>query len=358
MLRDFQLTAFPAIVAFLVSMVVAPFVIRALRRLKLGQTIQKDGPESHFSKAGTPTMGGVIILAGLLAGVLATFGLFDRSFADIVESSTKFRPEHLLRSAIGVIVFACCYAALGLVDDYLTIKPIKGVRGIASKPKALLQFLLAAGFVYWLNGGTWSSGVLYIAGHTILQGIPYTVFQVLFLTGMANFVNITDGLDGLVSGLTATAVIAFAVSTFTGAVSVYNYAPHLPMLPLLMALFGACIAFLWFNANPARVFMGDTGSLLIGALLPAVALVTRTEVLMTVICLVFVLDGFSTIIQWAVFKFTRITTGTGRRVFLKSPVHHHFEMAGWPEQTVVVRFWICGVIAAVLGYAGVTLRWW
>ena len=130
------------------------------------------------------------------------------------------------------------------------------------------------------------------------------------------------------------------------------------MACLLWAMAGACLAFLWFNTNPAKVFMGDTGSLALGAALPAIAIVTHREILLIVVGLVFVLDGLSSMLQWAVFKFTRITTGTGRRVFKKSPIHHHFELCGWPEQTIVVRFWILGVLAAVAGFAGTMGRLW
>jgi phospho-N-acetylmuramoyl-pentapeptide-transferase len=132
----------------------------------------------------------------------------------------------------------------------------------------------------------------------------------------------------------------------------------LTLFALLPAIAGACIAFLWFNANPAKVFMGDTGSMAIGVALPAIAILTHREVLMIVVGLVFVLDGLSSAVQWAVFKYTRITTGTGRRVFKKSPIHHHFELSGWPEQTVVVRFWIMGAVAALIGFAGAVWRIW
>ncbi|MCX6344514.1 MAG: phospho-N-acetylmuramoyl-pentapeptide-transferase [Armatimonadetes bacterium] len=335
-----EATILPFALAFAVSMIIAPSVISALKRMKVGQTIQEDGPESHQSKAGTPTMGGFIILAGYLVGIIAPLAWMSK--------------YGYWKSEIDVVIATTClifsFAVLGMVDDYLTIRPIKGVRGIASKPKAFLQALIASMYVMWLS----STGMpprLSILGITILSGTAYWIFSVLFIAGMANFVNITDGLDGLVSGLT----IIFCLGALT---ALGLRSTNLVVSPILAALGGGCLAFLWFNTNPARVFMGDTGSLAIGAALPAISILTHHEVLMMVIGLVFILDGFSTIIQWAVFKYTRIRTGTGRRVFLKSPVHHHFEMAGIPEQTVVVRFWICGIIAAVLGYAGMSLGWW
>jgi phospho-N-acetylmuramoyl-pentapeptide-transferase len=258
----------------------------------------------------------------------------------------------LFDDIVAVMVLVLAYALLGMVDDYLTVHPVGGVRGISSKPKAFIQVVLATGFVLWLKNLGWEP-VLSVAGHSILSGWLYWLFAVVFITGMANFVNITDGLDGLVSGLSAIAAVGLVstVMRFPG-----DVVANQPIL--LSSIAGACVAFLWFNTNPAKVFMGDTGALALGAAFPAIAIIMHCEVLLIVISIVFVLDGLSTAVQWAYFKYTRIRTGTGKRVFLKSPIHHHFEMLGWPEQTVVVRFWICGVIAAVLGFAGAAMGWW
>ena len=358
--REILLFALPMGVAFVMSILVAPLVIRVLKRGKVGQTIQEDGPESHFSKAGTPTMGGIIIIVGILAGVAATL-IAGRGDAFFFSGFTIGAPSGLGR-LIAVLALMLAYGLLGAVDDYLTIHPIGDVRGIASKPKAIIQLLLAAGFVFWLR----QSGcqpILSVGGQHFYLGEAYWILALFFIAGMANFVNITDGLDGLVSGLVAVAFAGLLSSLMYGYLMMVDvpgapYSSAVIFAPVVFATIGACVAFLWFNTNPARVFMGDTGSLALGALLPAVAIMLHREVLMIVLGLVFILDGFSTIIQWAVFKFTRITTGTGKRVFLKSPVHHHFELMGWPEQTVVVRFWICGVIAAMLGYVGMALGWW
>ena len=348
------IVALPFAAAFAVSMLFAPGMISALKRRNVGQTISEDGPESHKPKAGTPTMGGLIILAGILGGALAISFFFGR----LENQYLTNKNDALLVDLFAVLLLTLSYALLGMADDYLTIHPIRGVRGIASKPKAAVQLLLAIAFVMWLAnhrpGGF--TPVLDIGGVLILSGWLYWVFSVVFIVGMANFVNITDGLDGLVSGLTAIAATAFIMVVLL--IPPHRGVDSATLISLLAAVAGACVAFLWFNTNPAKVFMGDTGALAIGVALPAVAVVTHREVLMIVIGLVFVLDGFSTMIQWAVFKFTRITTGTGRRVFKKSPIHHHFELSGWPEQTVVVRFWIAGVLAALLGFAGAGQGWW
>lgn len=347
---EFLQLALPFLTAFIISMLFGPGVIAALKRRKVGQTISADGPESHKSKAGTPTMGGLIILVGLLAAAFAISYVF--------RGMVGYGAAVSVYDLLAVVLLIGAYALLGLVDDYLTIHPIKGVRGIASKPKAAAQLLLAVAFVVWLSSHRVGfSPVLSFMGKPILSGALYWIFSILFITGMANFVNITDGLDGLVSGLTAIAAVAFVLI-------IALVPPHLGMaesfmlIGLLCGMAGACVAFLWFNANPAKVFMGDIGSLALGAALPAIAIITHREVLMIVVGLVFVLDGLSTAIQWAVFKYTRITTGTGRRVFKKSPVHHHFELCGWPEQNVVIRFWVVGIIAAVIAFAGACLQWW
>lgn len=313
------------VAAFFVSIILGPVIIKALKRLKFGQVISSDGPQSHASKEGTPTMGGVIFIPALLLPLLPIF----RNTPGISELAA-------------VLVLVMVYAGLGFVDDYLTIHPLKGVRGIASKPKALLQFLIAIAFVAWLSvSRPASENTLVIGNIQLLSGILYYVFAVFFIVGMANFINITDGLDGLVSGLTVVCCIAFGF--------VLTALNELAVAPLVYALAGSLFGFLRYNTNPARVFMGDTGSLAIGALLPAVALISHMEIFIIIAGIVFIMDGLSSALQWLVFKYTRIKTGTGRRVFLKSPVHHHFELCGYPEQTVVVRFWIVGIVAALMG---------
>ncbi len=341
--------ALPFVVAFCVSMILAPGLIAALRTRNIGQVISDDGPESHKSKSGTPTMGGLIILAGILAGSLAVTWAFRGDLYAVLAKHNDL---------LAVLLLVAAYALVGIVDDYLTIKQVRGVRGIASKPKAAIQILLAIAFIVWLSAHR-SDGfvpILFVGGAPVLQGVWYWIFAVAFIVGMANSINITDGLDGLASGLVAIAAAAFVACTLLVSKSLAD--ADLTIYAMPSAIAGACLAFLWFNANPAKVFMGDTGSLALGVALPAIAILTHREVLMIVIGFVFVIEGLSTAIQWAVFKYTRITTGTGRRVFRKSPLHHHYELCGWPEQTVVVRFWILGVTSAVIAVAGTTYRIW
>ena len=315
----------PEIIAFIISFAVAlalgPAIIRALKQKQFGQAISEDAPESHQKKTGTPTMGGLIIITAIALGIIPAFS------AGLININM-----------IAVLALMAAYSILGLVDDYLTIKPINNIRGISSKPKSVLQFLIATGFVIWMSHIS-PNGRLEAFNCVLLTGIWYQIFAVLFIVGIANFVNITDGLDGLVSGLTCAALLPLIIFSIV-------FRSHFIILDA--AIVGACLGFLWFNANPAKVFMGDTGSLAIGAALPAIALMTSQEMVLIIAGLVFILDGLSTAIQWAYFKYTRIKTGTGKRIFKKSPVHHHFELSGWSEQTVVVRFWIIGVMSAAL----------
>lgn len=333
-------------IAFTGAMLILPITISALKAMKAGQIIQQEGPKAHAPKAGTPTMGGIGILFGLLLGT----GWFV--YKEV--TATAVQPQSPgIAIVIAVLALTLAYAVLGAVDDYLTIRPRGTKRGIGSKPKFALQFLIAIAFVAWLS---WSGNL-----NTVVRlgslfafdlGWVYAPLVVLFITGMANFVNITDGLDGLAAGLTVPLALVLALTP--GLIGAVGSTPAFSYL--LFALAGACLGFLWYNYNPAKVFMGDTGSLAIGAMIPALAIVMKLEVVMIIAGMVFILDGLSSALQWAVFKYTRIRTGTGRRIFKMSPVHHHFELSGWAEQLVVVRFWIVGAVFALLALLIVGLR--
>lgn len=324
--------------AMIFTLMMMPGAIDALRRLKAGQVIQDEGPQTHQSKAGTPTMGGLVILLAALAipGYLAYIFSSAREKIGHPGSVSAFW-------ALAVIVVV--YAVIGAIDDWLTIRPKRGRRGISSKAKFGLQFVAAVIFVLWLHRIGWIDPVVRLGRDFSLDlGWMYIPLAVIFITGMANFINITDGLDGLAAGLTAILAATLAIVPFL----VGSGERCEPFSLLLLGFVGACLGFLWFNFNPAKVFMGDTGSLAIGALIPAVAIVGKMEIPMIIAGMVFILDGLSSAVQWAVFKYTRIRTGTGKRVFRMSPVHHHFELSGWPEQLVVVRFWIVGGLFALV----------
>jgi phospho-N-acetylmuramoyl-pentapeptide-transferase len=332
------------LLSFALTAMVSGWIVRTLRRLKAGQVIQKDGPQSHQSKAGTPTMGGIAILLGMLIPCVVAV----RSASMLPGGDSR-----ILSGLLAVVVLAVVYALIGFVDDCLTMRPRNGRRGLSSKMKFAFQLIAAVLFVVWLSRTGNLHPVISLGSLFRLDlGWAYAPLAVLFITGMSNFINITDGLDGLAAGLTIILAGMMAVTPVLMGASVAAS----PVAVLLFALVGACMAFLWINYNPAKVFMGDTGSLMIGALIPAAAIVMKLEIPMIIAGMVFILDGLSSALQWAVFKYTRIRTGTGKRVFRMSPIHHHFELSGWPEQLVVVRFWIVGAVCSVIALLLVLVR--
>ncbi len=312
---DIKEILFPMGVAFLFALLAGPLLIPVLRRMKFGQQIRKEGPQGHQKKAGTPTMGGVIIL---LALAVATLRFADKNTELVI----------LLVATLG-------YGLVGFLDDYIKIV-FKRSLGLNAKQKLLGQ-LLVSGVVCYL---------LYDIGHSTDLSVPltdwsiplgwlYYPFVIIMMLGMSNAVNFTDGLDGLLSG---TSAVAF------GAYIIIAMKVHDPESAILAAaMVGAVLGFLVFNAHPAKVFMGDTGSLGIGGGLAAVAILTKAELLILIIGGVFVFELLSVVIQVASFK-TR-----GKRVFKMSPIHHHFELSGWSEWRVVITFWAVGLLLAGLG---------
>jgi phospho-N-acetylmuramoyl-pentapeptide-transferase len=302
-------------VSFALAVILGPLFIPILRRLKFGQQIREEGPQGHQKKAGTPTMGGVIILIAL---TLVFLRFSDRSLDVYV----------LLVASLG-------FGLIGFLDDYIKIA-FKRSLGLTAKQKLLGQFLFAVAVCV----------LLYIGGHNTDVGIPgtgwvvplgflYYPFIILFMLGMTNAVNFTDGLDGLLSG---TSAIAFGALAVIAMIRTEHEAAF-----FAAAMIGAVLGFLVFNAHPAKVFMGDTGSLGIGGGIVAVAILTKTELLLLLIGGVFVIEVLSVIIQVISFK-TR-----GKRVFKMSPIHHHFELIGWSEWRVVITFWAVGLVLAGLG---------
>jgi phospho-N-acetylmuramoyl-pentapeptide-transferase len=312
---DLKEILFPMGVAFLFALLAGPLLIPILRRMKFGQQIRKDGPQGHQKKAGTPTMGGTIILLALAVAALR--------FAD---KNTEL---------VILLVATLGYGLVGFMDDYIKIL-FKRSLGLTAKQKLLGQ-LLVSGIVCYL---------LYDIGHSTDLPVPLTDFSIplgwlyypfviIMMLGMSNAVNFTDGLDGLLAG---TSAVAF------GAYIIIAMKVHDPESAILSAaMVGAVLGFLVFNAHPAKVFMGDTGSLGIGGGLAAVAILTKAELLILIIGGVFVFEMLSVVIQVASFK-TR-----GKRVFKMSPIHHHFELSGWSEWRVVITFWVVGLLLAGIG---------
>lgn len=312
---DFKEVLFPLVITFLFTMLISPLFIPFLKRLKFGQQIRTDGPQSHLKKTGTPTMGGIIIL---LAIALASLKFIDNGSELIV----------LLVATLG-------FGLVGFLDDYIKII-FKRSLGLTAKQKLVGQLLVSGIVCYYLIQMGHSTELHVPYFHWELQlGWLYFPFTVLLMMGTSNAVNLTDGLDGLLAGTSAIAFGTFVIIAMKG---------HSPEAAVFSAvMIGAVLGFLVFNAHPAKVFMGDTGSLGIGGALVAVAILTKEELLLAVIGGVFVFEILSVIIQVISFK-TR-----GKRIFKMSPIHHHFELVGWSEWRVVMTFWFVGIVLAALG---------
>jgi phospho-N-acetylmuramoyl-pentapeptide-transferase len=344
-----------AVTAFLLSILMGDWVIRKLISLKVGQPIRTAEEvhklfELHGKKAGTPTMGGVLIHGAVICSTL-------------IWARTD-------NSAVWLLVFtivAC--GLLGFWDDWLKVSK-KNSGGISERTKLLGQFGVAAvvACFFLTNPATEvQARALYVPFYKapVIENLGWwsVVFFALVIVGASNAVNLTDGLDGLAAGCTATSALAYSVIAYAaGNVKIAQYLqiPYYPFAGELsvvcLALAGASIGFLWFNAHPARVFMGDTGSLAIGGLLGVVAICCKQELLLVLVGGIFVIEATSVLIQRVVFKLTKRLYGEGRRVFRMSPIHHHFELQGWPENVVIVRFWILSILFALLGLATLKLR--
>lgn len=303
-------------IALLIALAMGPFMIPFLTRLKVGQSIREEGPKRHFVKAGTPTMGGIIIITAVM---VASFIMAGAS-AEVM-------------SAVLVML---AFGGIGFWDDYIKVV-LKRSLGLRAREKLGLQLIVGILFglllVFYFNRGT--SIVIPFSGQLIDLGYLYIPFLILVLMGTSNAVNLTDGLDGLVSGVTFFVVIAYSL--------VCLMTSHYNLTIFCGALAGACLGFLVFNRYPARVFMGDTGSMALGGAIAALAAITRSEVTLVIIGGIYVIEALSVILQVISFKATR------KRIFLMSPLHHHFELKGWPETKVVYYFWLTALFFAVVG---------
>jgi phospho-N-acetylmuramoyl-pentapeptide-transferase len=325
--------------ALLIGLPLGPKFISWLRAKQgKGQPIRSDGPQSHLAKRGTPTMGGLLILTSLAISVLLWMDLRNQ------------------------YVWACLlvtggFGLIGWLDDYDKVRKAHHA-GLSGKTRLALEFLIA-GFATWLMVRTGGTGlhVPFVKETVVDLGWFYILFGSFVIVAFGNAVNLTDGLDGLATMPVIIASIAFLLITYlVGNVKFANYLgiPHVPgagdLTVLLMAIIGAGLAFLWFNAPPAAVFMGDTGSLALGGALGAVAVATHHEFVLAIVGGLFVVEALSVVIQVVVYK------RTGKRVFLMAPIHHHFEHLGWSEPTVVIRFWIISFVLALAGLATLKLR--
>lgn len=308
--------------AFVFVMIMGPYAIKYLHKLKFGQNVRSDGPKRHLQKIGTPTMGGIMIMIALALSVL----MFDRH-----NSSVLF-----------ALFVAFAFAAIGFIDDFLKTLTHSSL-GLKARQKIFGQLFVAVIIgIYAINNETIGTELLipFTGSYIELPVAVYMILAVLVMLGSANAVNLTDGLDGLASGTMAVASAVYAV---------ISYKLGNPEIALFAGgTAGACLGFLWFNAHPAQVFMGDTGSLGLGAALGVMAIMTKTALCLPIIAGLYVLETLSVIMQIVYFKLTK-----GKRLFKMAPLHHHFELKGWEEPQVMIRFLLVSIFFGVLGLLAV-----
>ncbi|PRQ11150.1 phospho-N-acetylmuramoyl-pentapeptide-transferase [Corynebacterium sp. 13CS0277] len=344
--------------SFLVSIFFTPVLIRFFSAEGLGQEIREEGPKSHLRKRGTPTMGGIAILTGIVVAYVGT------NLISLARGTGGFTASGLL-----VLALTICLGLLGFADDYIKLAKGRNL-GLNKKAKLIGQLVVSLLFGWGIlsfandKGLTPGSGKLSFirdidtfpvkVGAGILGMIVFLIFVVFVISAWSNAVNLTDGLDGLAAGSTAMVMGAYSIITFwqfrnscaiAAAPGCYQVRDPLDLAVLTAAGMGACLGFLWWNAAPAKIFMGDTGSLALGGLVAGISFASRTELLMIIIGSLFVIEAASVAIQIIVFR----TRGT--RFFRMAPFHHHFENGGWAETTVVIRFWLITAMACLVGVA-------
>lgn len=351
-------TAFASLTALFTGMVIGPLVINRLREFQIGQYIREEGPKAHQKKAGTPTMGGLLIVISVLVPTLLWADLSNR-FVWLVVGSTS------------------AFAAIGFADDYIKIVHRRNL-GLTARAKIGLQILtsvlIAIALIAMQTRGMYSTKLMvpfvkqfrpdlaiealeHNAHLWPLAFIPFIVFVVIVLVGSSNAVNLTDGLDGLAIGCTVIAAGALAVLTYVSGHATFASYLELERMPQVGeltifcgAMVGAALGFLWYNAHPAEVFMGDVGSLALGGAIGTVAVMIKQELLLPFIGGIFVIEAVSVILQVASYKLRK------KRIFKMAPIHHHFELMGWSESKIIVRFWIASLVFALLALATLKLR--
>jgi phospho-N-acetylmuramoyl-pentapeptide-transferase len=351
-------TAFASLTALFTAMVIGPLVINRLREFQIGQFIREEGPKAHQKKAGTPTMGGLLIAISIVVPTLL--------WADL---SNRF---------VWIAVFStCAFAAIGFADDYTKVTHRRNL-GLTARAKFGLQILtsvvIAVALIAMRGGGLYSTKLIVPFFKQVrpdlvverlahdphlwpLAFLPFVVFVVIVIVGASNAVNLTDGLDGLAIGCTVIAAGALAVLTYLSGHATFAAYLELPRMPQIGeltifcgAMVGAAIGFLWYNAHPAEVFMGDVGSLALGGAIGTVAVLIKQELLLPFIGGVFVIEALSVILQVGSYKLRK------KRIFKMAPLHHHFELLGWSESKIIVRFWIASLVFALFALTTLKLR--
>ena len=340
----FRYITFRSVAAFIIGLVISVWwgkmFINYMKKKQFGQVIRDDGPESHFKKAGTPTMGGVFIVGS----VLVAMGICGNYFSFPL---------------LACLMVFFSYSVLGFLDDYLKMSK-KNAAGLSAKTKLFWQFLTALILSYLLIENRIIDGRIYtpfFKEYIFDMGYFYILFSSLVIVGSSNAVNLTDGLDGLAIGPIITSSAALSFLAYVAGhieISQYLYIPYIggvgELAVLGTAIIGASVGFLWYNSYPAQVFMGDVGSLSLGGVLGTMAVLSKNELLFIVIGGVLVVEALSVIVQVLSFKIFK------KRIFKMAPIHHHFELLGWPEPKVIVRFWIISIFLALLSIATLKMR--
>src|SRR5256885_9009024 len=351
-------TAFASLTALFMGLIIGPAIIRQLREFQIGQYIREEGPQAHQKKAGTPTMGGVLITIAIVVPTIL--------WADL---SNKF---------IWLVIFSTlAYGAIGFADDYLKVVHHRNL-GLTARSKMALQILAGVGvatvLIYMRFTGEFTTHLIFpffknfqpdlVWPHLLsyphlwpLAFLPFVAFVVLVLVGASNAVNLTDGLDGLAIGCTVIAAGALTVLTYVSGHAVFAGYLELQRMPQVGevtifcgAMVGASIGFLWYNAHPAEIFMGDVGSLALGGAIATVAVIIKQELLLPFIGGIFVIEALSVILQVASYKLRK------KRIFKMAPIHHHFELMGWSESKIIVRFWVASLVFALFALTTLKLR--
>lgn len=351
-------TAYATITALLMSLLFGGRFIEILRRWNVGQQIRAEGPQAHLAKRGTPTMGGVLIVGSVVVSTLLW---------------ARLTSLYIWTTIIAMLLFA----AVGFVDDYLK-KARQDSLGLKGRQKLLAQLAIAGGVwvvlylstKYFAADYSWNVSIPFFKAtavprnlYTTVPPFLYLVFIVIVLLGSSNAVNLTDGLDGLAISMTFIAMSALTAFTYFSSDARWarylelTHRPEAAELTVFCgAMVGASLGFLWYNAPPAQVFMGDVGSLAIGGAIGTIAVLTKQELMLLMVGGVFVMEALSVILQVSFFKMTKQSTGTGRRLFRMTPLHHHFEMQGWKESQIVFRFLILAILFALLSLSTLKLR--
>jgi len=350
---------FASLTALLIGLLIGPFVIDRLRQFQIGQYVRDDGPQSHLKKGGTPTMGGILICISIVVPTLLWSDL-SNPFVWLVIFSTL------------------AFAAIGFADDYIKVVQKRSL-GLTSKQKLVFQFIasgaVAIALLVLRGQGAYSTRLMvpfaknyrpdliwmwmgHIPHAPWLMAIPFVLFVMLVITFSSNAVNLTDGLDGLAIGCTIIAAAALTMLTYVSGHAVFSDYLELQRMPMVSelvifcgAMVGASIGFLWYNAHPAEIFMGDVGSLMLGGAIATVAVVIKQELLLPFIGGVFILEAASVILQVGSYKLRN-----GKRIFKMAPLHHHFELMGWSESKVITRFWIMALVFALFALTTLKLR--